>query len=135
MYVSASLSCQTVRMSDSQNGRVAVYLDFDNIVLSWYDQVHGRNSFGRDRQRIVEDPTDTEIAARLQAAVGDVGAIIGYAAAFGTLVLARAEAEWSSPRNAVCRRELGAGAGGVGRLVAAAACAKNGADIGLGVDT
>jgi len=25
-----------------------VYLDFDNIVISRYDQVHGRNSFQRD---------------------------------------------------------------------------------------
>jgi hypothetical protein len=28
--------------------RVAVYLDFDNIVISRYDQMHGRNSFQRD---------------------------------------------------------------------------------------
>ena len=31
--------------------RVAVYLDFDNIVISRYDQVHGRNSFQKDRSR------------------------------------------------------------------------------------
>ena len=43
-------------MPDSQNSRVAVYLDFDNIVISWYDRVHGRNSYGRDRQRIIESP-------------------------------------------------------------------------------
>ena len=29
--------------------RVAVYLDFDNIVISRYDQVHGRNSFQKDK--------------------------------------------------------------------------------------
>ena len=31
--------------------RVAVYLDFDNIVISRYDQVHGRNSFQKDKGR------------------------------------------------------------------------------------
>ncbi|MGO3147853.1 MAG: NYN domain-containing protein [Leucobacter sp.] len=122
-------------MADSQNGRVAVYLDFDNIVLSWYDQVHGRNSFGRDRQRIVENPTDAEIAARLQAAVVDVGAIIDYASSFGTLVLTRAYADWSSPINAVYRQQLVSRAVDLVQLFPAAAYAKNGADIRLAVDT
>ena len=35
--------------------RVAVYLDFDNIVISRYDQVHGRNSFQKDKARGLED--------------------------------------------------------------------------------
>ena len=34
-------ACHTGGMPDSQNSRVAVYLDFDNIVISWYDRVHG----------------------------------------------------------------------------------------------
>ena len=34
--------------------RVAVYLDFDNIVISRYDQVHGRNSFQKDKARGLE---------------------------------------------------------------------------------
>src|SRR5689334_7509358 len=59
--------------------RVAVYLDFDNIVMSWYDRVHGRNSYSRDRQRIAEN-NDAEVAERLAAATVDVGAIIDYAA-------------------------------------------------------
>lgn len=122
-------------MTDTQNGRVAVYLDFDNIVLSWYDRVHGRNSFGRDRQRIVENPADPEIAARLQAAVVDVGAIIDYASSFGTLVLTRAYADWSSPVNAEYRSQLVARAVDLVQLFPAAAYAKNGADIRLAVDT
>jgi uncharacterized LabA/DUF88 family protein len=121
-------------MADTQNGRVAVYLDFDNIVLSWYDRVHGRNSFGRDRQRIAEDPTDAETAARLQAAVIDVGAIIDYASSFGTLVLTRAYADWSSPVNADYRSQLVARAVDLVQLFPAAAYAKNGADIRLAVD-
>ena len=122
-------------MTETQNGRVAVYLDFDNIVLSWYDRVHGRNSFARDRQRIADDPTDAEIAGRLQAAVVDVGAIIDYASAFGTLVLTRAYADWSSPINAEYRSQLVARAVDLVQLFPAAAYAKNGADIRLAVDT
>lgn len=122
-------------MSDNQNGRVAVYLDFDNIVLSWYDRVHGRNSFGRDRNRISETPNDPEIAARLEAAAVDVGAIIDYASSFGTLVLTRAYADWSSPVNALYRSQLVARAVDLVQLFPAAAYAKNGADIRLAVDT
>ena len=121
-------------MPDSQNSRVAVYLDFDNIVISWYDRVHGRNSYGRDRQRIIETPEDPEIAERLSAATIDVGAIIDYAASFGTLVLTRAYADWSSPVNAVYRTQLVARAVDLVQLFPAAAYAKNGADIRLAVD-
>lgn len=121
-------------MPDSQNSRVAVYLDFDNIVISWYDRVHGRNSYGRDRQRIIETPEDPEIAERLAAATIDVGAIIDYAASLGTLVLTRAYADWSSPVNAVYRSQLVARAVDLVQLFPAAAYAKNGADIRLAVD-
>jgi uncharacterized LabA/DUF88 family protein len=117
-----------------QNGRVAVYLDFDNIVMSWYDRVHGRNSYARDRQRIVAGDGDAEITERLAAAMIDVGAIIDYAATFGTLVLTRAYADWSSPVNAVYRSQLVARAVDLVQLFPAAAYAKNGADIRLAVD-
>jgi uncharacterized LabA/DUF88 family protein len=116
------------------HGRVAVYLDFDNIVMSWYDRVHGRNAFARDRQRIAADDGDTEIAERLSAALIDVGAIIDYAATFGTLVLTRAYADWSSAVNAVYRSQLVARAVDLVQLFPAAAYAKNGADIRLAVD-
>lgn len=122
-------------MSDSQNARVAVYLDFDNIVISWYDRVHGRNSYGRDRQRIIESPNDPEIADRLARATIDVGAIIDFAASFGTLVLTRAYADWSSPVNAIYRSQLVSRAVDLVQLFPAAAYAKNGADIRLAVDT
>ena len=121
-------------MPDTQNGRVAVYLDFDNIVLSWYDRVHGRNSFARDRQRIAEDPSQPEIAARLQEPAIDVGAVIDYASSFGTLVLTRAYADWSSPVNAEYRSQLVSRAVDLVQLFPAAAYAKNGADIRLAVD-
>jgi len=121
-------------MPDLQNARVAVYLDFDNIVMSWYDRVHGRNSYSRDRQKISEHPTDPEIAERLAAATIDVGAIIDYATSFGTLVLTRAYADWSSPVNAIYRSQLVARAVDLVQLFPAAAYAKNGADIRLAVD-
>jgi uncharacterized LabA/DUF88 family protein len=122
-------------MPDIRSPRVAVYLDFDNIVMSWYDRVHGRNSYSRDRQRIIDDPAEPDIAARLVAATIDVGAIIDYAASFGTLVLTRAYADWSSPVNAIYRSQLVARAVDLVQLFPAAAYAKNGADIRLAVDT
>ncbi len=121
-------------MADPQTNRVAVYLDFDNIVMSWYDRVHGRNSYAKDRQRIAEDPTAPDVAERLAAATIDVGAIIDFAASFGTLVLTRAYADWSSPVNAVYRSQLVARAVDLVQLFPAAAYAKNGADIRLAVD-
>jgi len=122
-------------MPDHLNPRVAVYLDFDNIVMSWYDRVHGRSSYSRDRQKIIEKPADPETAQRLSDATIDVGAIIDYAASFGTLVLTRAYADWSSPVNAVYRSQLVARAVDLVQLFPAAAYAKNGADIRLAVDT
>ncbi|WP_341944959.1 NYN domain-containing protein [Microbacterium sp. LWH11-1.2] len=121
-------------MAEPTNARVAVYLDFDNIVISWYDRVHGRNAYGKDRQRITENPNDPDVAERLSRAMIEVGAIIDYAASFGTLVLTRAYADWSSPVNAEYRSQLVARAVDLVQLFPAAAYAKNGADIRLAVD-
>lgn len=121
-------------MPDTRSTRVAVYLDFDNIVMSWYDRVHGRNSYSRDRQKISEHPPEPDIAERLAKATIDVGAIIDYAASFGTLVLTRAYADWSSAVNADYRVQLVARAVDLVQLFPAAAYAKNGADIRLAVD-
>ncbi|MEV4775458.1 NYN domain-containing protein [Microbacterium sp. LWH12-1.2] len=121
-------------MAETPDARVAVYLDFDNIVISWYDRVHGRNAYGKDRQRITEQPNDPEVTERLSRAMIEVGAIIDYAASFGTLVLTRAYADWSSPVNAVYRSQLVARAVDLVQLFPAAAYAKNGADIRLAVD-
>jgi hypothetical protein len=38
-------------MNDAGVTRVAVYIDFDNIVISRYEQVHGRGQFQRDKVR------------------------------------------------------------------------------------
>ncbi|WP_449406849.1 NYN domain-containing protein [Microbacterium betulae] len=102
--------------------------------MSWYDRVHGRNSYSRDRARIAENSQDPEIVERLARATVDVGAIIDYSASYGTLVLTRAYADWSSPVNAVYRQQLVARAVDLVQLFPAAAYAKNGADIRLAVD-
>lgn len=121
-------------MAELQGARVAVYLDFDNIVMSWYDRVHGKSSYSRDRQKIAGGATDPEVAERLAAATIDVGAIIDYATSFGTLVLTRAYADWSAPVNSEYRSQLVARAVDLVQLFPAAAYAKNGADIRLAVD-
>jgi uncharacterized LabA/DUF88 family protein len=109
--------------------RVAVYLDFDNIVISRYDQVHGRNSFQRDKTAgFHKEP------GRLTTATVDVGAIIDFASSFGTLVLTKAYADWSADVNAEYRGQLVGRAVDLVQLFPAAAYAKNGADIRLAVD-
>ncbi|MBI3216075.1 MAG: NYN domain-containing protein [Mycobacterium sp.] len=110
--------------------RVAVYLDFDNIVISRYDQVNGRNSFQRDKAKGLENYAD-----RLARATVDVGAVIDFASSFGTLVLTRAYADWSADVNAGYRGQLVGRAVDLVQLFPAAAYGKNGADIRLAVDT
>ncbi|MBV9513951.1 MAG: NYN domain-containing protein [Mycobacteriaceae bacterium] len=114
-------------MTDGASTRVAVYLDFDNIVISRYDQVHGRGAFQKDKVR----GSDTE---RLERATVDVGAIIDFASSFGTLVLTRAYADWSAGVNAGYSGQLVARAVDLVQLFPAAAYGKNGADIRLAVD-
>src|ERR1700739_4182471 len=114
-------------MTDGAPTRVAVYLDFDNIVISRYDQVHGRGSFQKDKGRGLS-------GERLEQATVDVGAIIDFASSFGTLVLTRAYADWSADVNAGYSRQLVARAVDLVQLFPAAAYGKNGADIRLAVD-
>jgi uncharacterized LabA/DUF88 family protein len=108
---------------------VAVYLDFDNIVISRYDQIHGRNSFQRDKAAGFH-----KVPGRLTQATVDVGAIIDFASSFGTLVLTKAYADWSADVNADYRGQLVGRAVDLVQLFPAAAYAKNGADIRLAVD-
>ena len=120
-------------MSEPGDGRVAVYIDFDNIVISRYDQVHGRGTFMRDRQKTT-GAKDAAFRAKLAEATVDVGAVIDFASSFGTLVLTRAYADWSASVNAEYRGQLVGRAVDLVQLFPAAAYAKNGADIRLAVD-
>jgi len=89
-------------MNDPGLTRVAVYIDFDNIVISRYDQIHGRSQFQRDKVRgfsRADKSADPEVAEKLRRATVDVGAVIDFASSFGTLVLTRAYADWSAPVN------------------------------------
>jgi len=124
-------------MNDPGGTRVAVYIDFDNIVISRYDQVHGRGQFQRDKVRAFttsDKPADPELAEKVRRATVDVGAVIDFASSFGTLVLTRAYADWSAPVNADYRGQLVSRAVDLVQLFPAAAYAKNGADIRLAVD-
>ena len=124
-------------MTDPGFTRVAVYIDFDNIVISRYDQVHGRSQFQRDKARGfdgADGSPDSGIADKLRQATVDVGAVIDFASSFGTLVLTRAYADWSAPVNAGYRGQLVSRAVDLVQLFPAAAYAKNGADIRLAVD-
>jgi len=116
-------------MTEPGAPRVAVYLDFDNIVISRYDQTHGRNAFQKDRAAGFHKQP-----GRLTEATVDVSAIIDFASSFGTLVLTRAYADWSADVNAEYQGQLVGRAVDLVQLFPAAAYAKNGADIRLAVD-
>lgn len=119
-------------MTDSGDARVAVYIDFDNIVISRYDQVHGRNQFQRDKAR---DSDGAQFPDRLREAEVDIGAVLDFASSYGTLVLTRAYADWSTRVNADYRGQLVGRAVDLVQLFPAAAYGKNGADIRLAVDS
>jgi uncharacterized LabA/DUF88 family protein len=124
-------------MNDPGGPRVAVYIDFDNIVISRYDQLHGRGQFQRDKVRgfdSTDRSADPDIAEKFQRATVDVGAVIDFASSYGTLVLTRAYADWSAPVNAAYRGQLVSRAVDLVQLFPTAAYAKNGADIRLAVD-
>lgn len=119
------------------NPRVAVYLDFDNIVISRYDQVHPepRDAWRADNARDhTPDPNgDDLVDVRLAEATVDIGAILDYAASFGTVSLARAYADWSVPANAAYRPQLVNRAVDLTQLFPVSGT-KNGADIRLAID-
>ncbi|TDE00700.1 NYN domain-containing protein [Jiangella asiatica] len=117
--------------------RVAVYLDFDNIVISRYEQVHPdiRDAWRADSARShTPDPAGSNpVQVRLAEATVDIGAILDYASSFGTVALARAYADWSVPANAAYRRQLVDRAVDLTQLFPVSGT-KNGADIRLAVD-
>ncbi|WP_395640714.1 NYN domain-containing protein, partial [Pseudolysinimonas sp.] len=109
--------------------RVAVYIDFDNVVISRYDQMHGRDTWRKDEAR----RNDDKVAAKVDVARVDMGAILDYASSFGTVALSRAYADWSVPTNASYKSQLVNRAIDLVQLFPASST-KNGADIRLAVD-
>lgn len=116
-------------MTEPNDARVGLYIDFDNIVISRYAQVHP--TFKRDQLRNFTD--DPVMAARLTSATVDIGAILDYASSFGTIVISRAYADWSLPVNASYQRQLISRAVDLTQMFPTSAT-KNGADIRLAVD-
>ncbi len=124
-------------MADTVEGRVAVYIDFDNIVISRYDQVHSRGAWRKDNvYRLPAGLTGAtdEIKDKLRHAEVDISAILDFASSFGTIVLSRAYADWSIGVNAAYQGQLMERAVDLTQLFPATQQMKNGADIRLSVD-
>ncbi|MDM7855981.1 NYN domain-containing protein [Cellulomonas alba] len=117
------------------DARVAVYIDFDNIVISRYDQTFRRGEWQRDgaRHHAMDDAADP-VGRKLAEARVDVGALLDYASSFGSVVVSRAYADWSLPANAAYRGQLVDRAVDLTQLFPVTAGVKNGADIRLSVD-
>lgn len=117
------------------DARVAVYVDFDNVVISRYEQLHGSHAWHQDNARDhtpVAGDTD-DVGSRLAAARVDLGAIVDYASSYGTLALVRAYADWSLPANAAYRRDLVDRSFDLTQMFPVSGT-KNGADIRLAID-
>jgi uncharacterized LabA/DUF88 family protein len=124
-------------MAKASRDRVAVYIDFDNIVISRYNQLHGDGQFAKDRVRNFvanRSNSDPAIAARIREATVDIAAVLDYASSFGTIVVSRAYADWSAPFNASYQKQLIGRAVDLTQLFPTAYSLKNGADIRLAVD-
>lgn len=123
-------------MTASAETRVGVYIDFDNIVISRYNQLHTRGQFQKDHARdVVRGKAESpEVARRLDEATVDLGAILDFASSFGTIGVSRAYADWSVAINASYRRQLIDRAVDLVQLFPVVASMKNGADIRLAVD-
>lgn len=124
-------------MAESAENRVAVYIDFDNIVISRYDQVHGRGAWRKDNvYKLAPGLADAspEQKDKVRHATVDISAILDFASAFGTIVLSRAYADWSVGVNATYQGQLMDRAVDLTQLFPATQQMKNGADIRLSVD-
>lgn len=116
-------------MAESIDTRVAVYIDFDNIVISQYDNVHGRGSFMKERARTGAGKT----ADRLEEATVNIGAVLDYASSFGPVAISRAYADWAAPANNRYQKQLVERAVDLVQLFNTSGT-KNGADIRLAID-
>ncbi|MBH0128843.1 NYN domain-containing protein [Salinibacterium sp. NK8237] len=123
-------------MATATEGRVAVYIDFDNIVISRYNQIHGNGQFLKDKARFHNSNrvTTSVIGNKLIEATVDVEAILDYASSFGTVAFSRAYADWSVPVNSSYQKQLINRAVELVQLFPLTAQMKNGADIRLSVD-
>lgn len=112
-----------------------MYIDFDNVVISRYDHVHGDGAWRADgaRSHTMNAQSSDPIDVKLAEAKVDLRAIIDYATSYGVVGMTRAYADWSVPANAAYRGDLVERAVDLVQLFAASGT-KNGADIRLAVD-
>jgi hypothetical protein len=111
--------------------QVAVYFDFDNIVISRYDELNGRGAFKKDLARDL--PKDAQVRQRLTDAHVDIGAIMDYAASFGSVAITRAYANWIIPINGSYHEDLMRSSVDLVQMFPLTN-SKNGADIRLAID-
>jgi uncharacterized protein (TIGR00288 family) len=116
-------------MADPTETRVAVYIDFDNIVISQYDAVHGRGAFLKEKARGAAGKTGD----RLQEATVNIGAVLDFASSFGAVAISRAYADWAAPANTRYQKQLVDRAVDLVQLFNTSGT-KNGADIRLAID-
>lgn len=119
-------------MPDSIDGRVAVYIDFDNIVISRYEQTHGKGAFKRDKVRdfaLHSGSVSSESGRLVAQAKVDLSAVLDYASSFGTVAISRAYADWSARVNSNYRDQLVARAVDLVQMFPTVQSMKNGADI------
>ncbi|WP_026851583.1 NYN domain-containing protein [Glaciibacter superstes] len=124
-------------MAEQSRERVGVYIDFDNIVISRYNQLHGKGAWAKDRVRGHDSSNpqaDQGVTARINQATIDVSAILDYASSFGSIVISRAYADWSAAVNARYQKQLNDRAVDLTQLFPTVLSLKNGADIRLAVD-
>lgn len=110
---------------------IAVYLDFDNIVMSRYDELHGRLAYRNDNPSARE--ITSLVSSRLEEARIDISAIIEYASSFGTVAVSRAYADWSTRVNAGYGHDLLRNSIDLIQMFPITG-SKNGADIRLAID-
>jgi len=116
-------------MAELSETRVAVYIDFDNIIISQYDNVHGRGAFIKEKARTATGKT----AERLQEATVNIGAVLDFASSFGAVAISRAYADWAAPANTRYQKQLVDRAVDLVQLFNTSGT-KNGADIRLAID-
>lgn len=121
-------------MPEPIDTRVAVYIDFDNIVVSRYNQLHGARRFSTDGARNFGPDSAGVVGTRLREATVDFGAVLDYASSFGPIVISRAYADWSAKANASYQKQLIDRAVDLTQLFPTTQAMKNGADIRLAVD-
>jgi hypothetical protein len=118
-------------MAHDTDDQVAIYIDFDNIVISRYDELHGAGAFRSDKASASAPPKP--VADKLALAHVDLGAIHDFAASFGTVTISRAYADWSAPVNAAYRADTVSSSIDLVQMFPLSG-SKNGADIRLAID-